>query len=96
MFGAEAYGVDVAVDERSVERLLSVTPDDVEAAPELSYARNVFVPLTTACRYTCTYCTYYDPPGEAELLAPEEVREVCERGADAGCTEALLDRKSVV
>ncbi|PSQ12613.1 7,8-didemethyl-8-hydroxy-5-deazariboflavin synthase subunit CofG [Halobacteriales archaeon QS_7_69_60] len=65
-------------------------PDDVEAAPELSYARNVFVPLTTACRYTCTYCTYYDPPGEASLLAPEEVREICERGADAGCTEALF------
>ena len=90
MFGAEAYGVDVAVDERSVERLLSVTPGDVEAAPGLSYARNVFVPLTTACRYTCTYCTYYDPPGEASLLAPEEVREICERGADAGCTEALF------
>ena len=90
MFGAEAYGVDIAVDERSVERLLSVTPGDVEAVPGLSYARNVFVPLTTACRYTCTYCTYYDPPGEAELLAPEEVREICERGADAGCTEALF------
>ena len=90
MFGAEAYGVDVTVDEHSVERLLSVTPGDVGAAPGLSYARNVFVPLTTACRYTCTYCTYYDPPGEASLLPPEEVREICERGADAGCTEALF------
>jgi FO synthase subunit 1 len=50
----------------------------------------VFVPLTTACRYTCTYCTYYDVPGEATLLAPEEVRERLRIGADAGCTEALF------
>jgi FO synthase subunit 1 len=90
VFGGEAYGVEVSVEESDVERLLSVTPDDVTAAPELSFARNVFVPLTTACRYTCTYCTYYDPPGEASLLAPEEVRRICERGADAGCTEALF------
>jgi FO synthase subunit 1 len=88
--GAEEYGVDVAVDERDVERLLSVEPDDVEPADELSFARNVFVPLTTACRYTCTYCTYFDPPGEAELMAPGDVRAVCRRGADAGCTEALF------
>ncbi len=90
MFGAAEYGVEVAVDDADVERLLSVTPDDVEAATALSFAKNVFVPLTTACRYTCTYCTYYDPPGEAELLSPEEVRRICERGADAGCTEALF------
>ncbi|QLD90467.1 7,8-didemethyl-8-hydroxy-5-deazariboflavin synthase subunit CofG [Natronomonas salina] len=90
MFGAGAYGVELTVDDDAVERLLAVTPADVDAADELSFARNVFVPLTTACRYTCTYCTYYDPPGQASLLSPEEVREICERGADAGCTEALF------
>jgi FO synthase subunit 1 len=90
VFGASDYGVEVSVDDAAVERLLSVQPADVEAAADLSYARNVFVPLTTACRYTCTYCTYYDPPGEAALVSPEEVREICERGADAGCTEALF------
>jgi FO synthase subunit 1 len=88
--GAEAHDVDVTVDPDDVERLLSVGPGDVDPAPELSFARNVFVPLTTACRYTCTYCTYFDPPGEASLLSPEEVREVVRRGADAGCTEALF------
>ncbi|MFB6080151.1 MAG: 7,8-didemethyl-8-hydroxy-5-deazariboflavin synthase subunit CofG, partial [Haloferacaceae archaeon] len=51
---------------------------------------NVFLPLTTACRYTCTYCTFYDPPGEATLMSPEEVRGTLRRGADAGCTEALF------
>jgi len=88
--GAEEYGVDVTVSDGAIDDLLSVMPGDVDTADELSYCRNVFVPLTTACRYTCTYCTYYDPPGQAELMSPEEIRETCRRGADAGCTEALF------
>jgi FO synthase subunit 1 len=88
--GAAEHGVEVTVEDDAVERLLSVAPADVPAAEELSFARNVFVPLTTACRYTCTYCTYFDPPGQAELMAPAAVREVCRTGADAGCTEALF------
>jgi FO synthase subunit 1 len=87
---ADEYGVDLTVDDAAVERLLSVTPDDVGPAPELTFSRNVFIPLTTACRYTCTYCTSYDVPGEATLMSPEEVRETCRQGADAGCTEALF------
>jgi len=78
------------IDDAAVESLLSVGPGAVEAAEELSFARNVFVPLTTACRYTCTYCTYFDPPGEAELLSPREIREIVREGAEAGCTEALF------
>ncbi|ELZ15263.1 FO synthase subunit 1 [Haloterrigena salina JCM 13891] len=88
--GASEYGVDIAVDDAAVEDLLEVTPADVDAPPALTFSRNVFVPLTTACRYTCTYCTYFDPPGQASLLSLEEVREICQRGADAGCTEALF------
>ncbi|WP_117594600.1 7,8-didemethyl-8-hydroxy-5-deazariboflavin synthase subunit CofG [Haloprofundus halophilus] len=87
---ADEYDVDIAVDEDEVARLLSVTPDDAEPAPALTYARNVFLPLTTACRYTCTYCTYYDVPGQATLMSPEEIRETLRMGADAGCTEALF------
>ncbi|WP_299234277.1 7,8-didemethyl-8-hydroxy-5-deazariboflavin synthase subunit CofG [Natronomonas sp.] len=90
MFGTEEYGVEVTVEAEETERLLSVTPSEVSAADRLTFARNVFVPLTTACRYTCTYCTYYDRPGEASLLSPAEIEEICERGADAGCTEALF------
>jgi FO synthase subunit 1 len=67
-----------------------VRPDDVTGADALTVARNVFIPLTTACRYTCTYCTYYDPPGQADLLSPTEIREICERGARLDCTEALF------
>jgi len=88
--GTDAYDIDIQVPDADIERLLSVMPEDVEAASALSYCRNVFLPLTTACRYTCTYCTYYDPPGQAELMDREEIRETCRRGADAGCTEALF------
>ncbi|HET7322905.1 MAG TPA: 7,8-didemethyl-8-hydroxy-5-deazariboflavin synthase subunit CofG [Halococcus sp.] len=75
---------------RECDRLCAIGPADVDPASSLTFARNVFVPLTTACRYTCTYCTYFDPPGEASLMSREEVRDVLETGADAGCTEALF------
>lgn len=85
-----AISESLSISESEIDRLLDVTPDDVGAASELSFARNVFVPLTTACRYTCTYCTYYDPPGQASLMSPDEIRESVRMGADAGCTEALF------
>jgi len=88
--GADEYDIDLSIGDEEVAGLLDVTPDDVDAADELTFAKNVFVPLTTACRYTCTYCTYFDPPGEASLLSPEEVRDIVQTGADAGCTEALF------
>lgn len=73
-----------------VKRLQAVEPEDIDPAAEVSYCRNVFVPLTTACRYTCTYCTYFDPPGQADLMSPTEIRETVRYGVDAGCTEALF------
>jgi FO synthase subunit 1 len=78
------------IDDGEVDALLARSPADVSPAPELSFCRNVFVPLTTACRYTCSYCTYYDDPGEATLMRPESVRELLRTGAQAGCTEALF------
>jgi FO synthase subunit 1 len=86
----ERVDPDALVDPDAVDDLLGVTPADVEPASELTFARNVFLPLTTACRYTCTYCTFYDVPGEATLMSPDAVREQLRRGADAGCTEALF------
>jgi FO synthase subunit 1 len=83
-------GDGVTVSREATEELLAVGPSDVDSAPELTFARNVFIPLTTACRYTCTYCTYFDPPGEATLMDREAVREVLEEGVEAGCTEALF------
>jgi FO synthase subunit 1 len=87
---AAEYDIDLSIDQSEIDALLEVTPDDVAPADHLSYAKNVFLPLTTACRYTCTYCTFYDVPGEATLMSPEEIRETVRMGADAGCTEALF------
>jgi len=86
----ERVAPEALVDDDAADALLDVTPDDVASAPELAFARNVFLPLTTACRYTCTYCSFYDVPGEATLMPPEAVREQLQIGADAGCTEALF------
>lgn len=88
--GTSEYDVDITIDPDDVEWLRSVGPEDVERATELTFARNVFLPLTTACRYTCTYCTFYDPPGEATLLSPEEIREHVRHAREMGCTEALF------
>jgi FO synthase subunit 1 (EC 2.5.1.-) len=91
MFPAAAeYDISLTVSPTDVNRLLSVSPADVDPAAALTFSRNVFIPLTTACRYTCSYCTYYDVPGEATLLSPQEVRHRVQVGADAGCTEALF------
>jgi FO synthase subunit 1 len=87
---AERVDPDALVDADAVADLLEVTPARVEPASALTFARNVFLPLTTACRYTCTYCTFYDVPGEATLLSPETIREQLEFGREAGCTEALF------
>jgi len=86
----ERVAPSTLVDDDAVDALLGTTPADVDSAPELTFARNVFLPLTTACRYTCTYCSFYDVPGEATLMPPESVREQLRHGADAGCTEALF------
>jgi len=87
---ADDYDIAIDTEESAVDSLLAVTPSDASPPTELTFARNVFVPLTTACRYTCSYCTYYDVPGEATLMSPEAIRDVVETGVDAGCTEALF------
>lgn len=80
---------ELGVSAAEVDDLLAVTPDDVAPPEQLTFARNVFIPLTTDCRYTCTYCTYFDPPARPQLT-PDEVRGILDRGVTAGCTEALF------
>ncbi len=58
---------------------------------ELSYSKNIFVPLTRLCRDRCAYCTFKIEPGDAELfLTVDEVKELAEKGAALGCTELLF------
>ncbi len=57
----------------------------------VTYSRKVFIPLTTLCFDTCTYCTFAKPPGAGgEYLEPEEVMAVARAGERQRCTEALF------
>lgn len=57
----------------------------------ITYSRKVFIPLTTLCRDTCTYCTFAKPPGAGgEYLTPDDVMAIARAGEDHGCTEALF------
>lgn len=57
----------------------------------VTYSRKVFVPLTTMCRDTCTYCTFVKPPGAGgEYLTPDDVVAIVRAGDELDCTEALL------
>ena len=57
----------------------------------VTYSRKVFVPLTTMCRDTCTYCTFVKPPGAGgQYLVPEDVLAIARAGEAHACTEALF------
>jgi len=57
----------------------------------ITYSRKVFVPITTLCRDTCTYCTFVKPPGAGgQFLSPDDVLAIVRAGDEMDCTEALL------
>lgn len=57
----------------------------------VTYSRKVFIPITTLCRDTCTYCTFVKPPGGGgEYLTPDDVLAIAQAGDEQECTEALL------
>ncbi len=57
----------------------------------VTFSRKVFVPVTTLCQDTCTYCTFAKPPGAGgEYLTPEDAIAIVKAGEEHGCTEALL------
>ncbi len=60
--------------------------------PQVTFSRNVFIPLTNICRNRCGYCGFRREIGhpEAKLLSPEEVSDIISRGVRAGCSEALF------
>lgn len=57
----------------------------------VTYSRKVFIPLTTLCNDTCTYCTFAKPPGAGgQYLEPDEVMAIVRAGEQLDCTEALF------
>jgi FO synthase len=58
----------------------------------VTYSPKVFIPLTSLCRDVCHYCTFAKPPrrGQRAYLSADEVLEIAQAGARAGCREALF------
>lgn len=62
----------------------------------ITYSKKVFVPLTRLCRDRCRYCTFVTVPGKLRrdgqgmFLSPDEVLDICRKGAALGCKEALF------
>ena len=64
---------------------------DEGSGTTITFSKKVFVPLTTLCRDTCTYCTFAKPPGAGgEYLTPDDVLAIVRAGEEHGCTEALF------
>ncbi len=62
-----------------------------ETGREVSYSRNVFLPITNLCRNRCAYCGFRRGPNDgAWFMGPEEVIAFTNRAEAAGCSEALL------
>ncbi|MDI6820080.1 MAG: 7,8-didemethyl-8-hydroxy-5-deazariboflavin synthase CofG [Candidatus Hodarchaeaceae archaeon] len=59
---------------------------------EVSYSRNVFLPITNLCRNRCWYCGFRRDPGDSEawFMSLGRVAELLERARDAACSEALF------
>ncbi len=56
--------------------------------PFLTYSRNVFIPVTDVCRNRCLYCGFRRDEGK--IISRHEATDLLDRGAAAGCTEALF------
>jgi len=58
---------------------------------ELTFSRNVFIPLTRVCRNRCGYCTFRrDVAHEKNVMGPSEVHELAKRADGIGCHEVLF------
>lgn len=54
----------------------------------VTYSKNVFLPLTDACRNACAYCGFRSD--EPAIMERKEVLSVLKSGRKAGCKEALF------
>lgn len=92
----EARGADLARLGSIAARVRDFGLEGAGRQGVVTYSRKVFVPLTHLCRDRCHYCTFATSPkrlaetGRAAYLSPDEVLTIAQRGAEAGCKEALF------
>ncbi len=65
---------------------------DDEHGDIVTYSQKVFIPLTNLCRDVCHYCTFAKTPKKLKsaYLTADQVLEIAQAGAHAGCHEALF------
>lgn len=58
----------------------------------ITFSKNVFIPITHICRNTCGYCTFKKDPSELKevLMSPSEIMKSLKNADELGCKEALF------
>ena len=58
----------------------------------ITFSKNVFIPITYICRNTCGYCTFKKEPSEVKdlLMSPDQIMKDLVNADDYGCKEALF------
>ena len=57
---------------------------------KITYSRNIFIPLTTACNNHCSYCNYRQEVKKAEIISLAEIDNLLRAAVQAGCKEVLF------
>ncbi len=57
---------------------------------EITFSKNVFLPLTTVCFNRCSYCCFKTPVQDGCIVPPGDVLRTLDAGARVGVTEALF------
>ncbi len=59
---------------------------------KITYSPKVFIPLTQLCRDVCSYCTFAKNSSQVQkpYMTLEDVSEVCIKGINNNCSEALF------
>ncbi|KAH7287982.1 hypothetical protein KP509_31G006100 [Ceratopteris richardii] len=83
------------VAELDVKALISAASEVRDRGPYhhiISFSPKVFIPLTRACRDSCTYCTFALAPTKDQkiYMSVDEVLDIARKGVAVGCTEALF------
>ncbi|UMZ73683.1 7,8-didemethyl-8-hydroxy-5-deazariboflavin synthase subunit CofG [Natranaerofaba carboxydovora] len=58
--------------------------------PEITFSKNVFLPLTTACSDTCYYCNFKDDIRKANIMDFKEAKRILQKAKKADCKEVLI------
>lgn len=64
----------------------------IHIPPYITFSKNVFVPVTNICKNRCGYCGFrrdFSNP-EANVMTPDHVETLLEKGVKNNCTEALF------